>query len=156
MSTRELRHSAAWDCSHLRFIATCVSAAQSFPIEPHCRNQRTKEPACETAYCSVFGKATVWASAWPVKNLLLTNVYVPFELGHVCSPLRSVGYDCFVFPGTPSTLRGWKPRLATRSRRQSHAACTPPSLPRWSLRLGQQRARQPDSLPPGQARWKAA
>ncbi len=41
---------------------------------------------------------------------------------------RSVEYDCSVFVGTPSTLRGWKPRLATRSRRLSdiaarHRAC---------------------------------
>ena len=30
--------------------------------------------------------------------------------------------DCFVFPDTPSTLRGWKPRLATRSRYPFHIA----------------------------------
>ena len=51
---------------------------------------------------------------WAVKNLLLWRVYFTFELCHFCSSLRSVGYDCLVFPGTPSTLRGWKPRLATR------------------------------------------
>ena len=57
------RHSAAWDCSHLRFIAICDSAAQSFPVAAHCRNQGSKEPVCETVYCSGLGKASGWASA---------------------------------------------------------------------------------------------
>ena len=65
---------------------------------------------------------------WNVKNLLLTSVYFTFELCHFCSWLLSFGFDCPVFPGTPSTLRGWKLRLATRSRRlfqfaARHRAC---------------------------------
>ena len=54
------RHSAAWDCSHLRFIAICDSAIRRVAILPldHCRMKRNWR--VRLRQCVRHGKYTCW------------------------------------------------------------------------------------------------